>query len=116
MKSFKQFCEETAIVREQNAVDKESTFTDNNIDAFVTSLKKQAARFDNLTLSYIQTALSSPGELVSKINEKYPDGDIPNGLLNAISKGIYDTAYADASESECKIINVLAVYYTISNN
>lgn len=115
--SFMQFCDDTAMVKDKIIVGRDATFDDGEVfRLFVENMKKQVSRFDKISMSYIQGTFSSPGELVTKISAKYPDGEIPNGLLNTLSKELYGKAYVDASDLECKIINVLSIYYTISNN
>lgn len=116
MNSFTNFCESIAMVKGKDSVDKTGTYSDEKFDLFVKNMKSQCSRFDKISMSYIQTALAAPGSIIDKVSSKYPDGDIPDELINALTMGLYGKAYADASETECKIINVLAIYYTISNN
>jgi len=110
---FKDFCNNTAVVKNKLLVDKTETIDDPKLDKFITNIKNTLN--DNVELSYIQRAFSSTGEIIEKVSAKYPDGEIPNGILNKISIGLYDKPYAELDDAKCKIINVLSIYYSISN-
>lgn len=113
MLPFKDFCNNTAVVKNKLSVDKTETIDDPKLDKFIENIKNTLN--DNVELSYIQRVFSSTGTIIEKVSAKYPDGEIPNGLINKISQGLYEKPYAELDDSKCKIINVLSIYYSISN-
>lgn len=113
MLSFKEFCLNEAVVKDKLSVDKSDTIDDPKLDKFITNIKNTLN--DNVELSYIQRAFTTVGDIISKVSNKYPDGEIPNGIINKIALGLYNKPYAECIDDECKIINVLSIYYSISN-
>ena len=114
MGTFKEFCQETAVVIGKDKVDRDATIDDARLDKFIANMKNSYK--ENVTLSYIQKTVNvNPGEIIDKVSAKYSDGDIPDGLINKIAIGLFGKPYADLVDEECKIINVLSIYYTISN-
>lgn len=116
--TFTEFCENIAIVKDVESFDKEATYEDTRLTQFLLSLKISIPRFNSLELSYIQNAFSNTGEVSQKITAVYPDGEIPDGIINTIAKCVYGKDYSDdtLTETQRKIINVLSVYYVISIN
>lgn len=113
MLPFKQFCLNEAIVRDKLSVEKDATIEDPKLDKFIENIKNTLN--DNVTLSYIQRAFTTTGDIVDKVSNKFPDGEIPNGIINKIAQRLYDKPYAECTDDNCKIINVLSIYYSISN-
>ena len=114
MGTFKEFCQETAVVINKESVARDATIEDDRLDKFIANMKNSYS--ENVTLSYIQKTVNvNPGDIVDKVSAKYSDGDIPNGLINKIAIGLFGKPYADLVDADCKIINVLSLYYTISN-
>lgn len=113
MESFKQFCESSAIITDKKSVDIDADYDDPILDKFIANMKKTYN--ENVSLTYIQNAFKSVGDLIDNISAKYADGDIPDGIINKIAKGMFDKPYAELADTECKIINVLSIYYVISN-
>lgn len=116
-RNFIEFCNNVSYVTDKESVTPcDLIVEEESLHSFITNMKKMSGRFDTLTLSYIQRAFENMGNVSDKIMEKYPNGDIPNNLIDKISQGVYDAHYKDLSDDKCRIINVLSIYYTISIN
>lgn len=118
--TFTEFCDQISYVTEEDKKKVSATDTkpdnvdDSLLDLFINNMKKVKSKFDVFELSYIQKKFENIERAVEHgIKDKYPDGNIPDYIINRISKGLYETDYMNLSDDKCRIINVLSIYYTI---
>lgn len=116
--TFSEFCENIGFERNFEGVDKTLESTDSKLMTFIENMKQYAKRFDSLALTFIQRAFDNSNDVSQKITSVYPDGEIPDEIINTISLKLFEKAYSDPELGSLnrKIINALSVYYVISIN
>lgn len=77
-------------------------------------LKNKVDRFDSVKVPYVE-AVFDDKEWETKLNEKCPDGEIPDELINHLSIGIFKESPSSLEVWQQAIIKVLSTYICIQN-
>lgn len=115
--SFKEFCTALACVNEHTVAGDEIIVPakyEQKLNVFMESIKSKVNRFDKLDMTYIQTAMRDPA-LTSRITAEVPDEEIPSGIINKLATTLYGNKYDELENDNKMIINVLSIYFIISN-
>lgn len=84
------------------------------VTAMIGNMKNRIEFFDRITVPpYIQAAFDKDYESILK--EKLENGEVPEGIIYALTKGIYNTTPSELNVSQQAIIKVLTTYICIQN-
>lgn len=118
-KSFKEFCTKVAtneIVTVDSSDNSVPETYRTKLDSLVTIMRPRMKNLDRINVRFIEDAFEDINEVKEKLDKKTVDGDIPDGVLNELSKKLYDgKSFNEIAQDEQMIIKVLAVYLCIQN-
>ena len=88
------------------------------VDALIRMMHGSALRLERLSFPFIEEAfrdINADDEVYNKLDAERVDVDkFPEGLLAALSEGIYEEKYNDLNKSKRLIIKLLSLYIIIS--
>ena len=77
-------------------------------------LKPKMSRIDRIEIPFITAKLNSYETITDVLDEKLDGGDVPDGILNTLSEGLYSKSFNDLSIDEQSIIKVVGIYLIVS--
>lgn len=77
-------------------------------------LKPKMSRIDRIEIPFIMAKLNSYETITDVLDEKLDGGDVPDGILNTLSEGLYSKSFNDLSIDEQSIIKVVGIYLIVS--
>lgn len=80
----------------------------------ITILKPKMSRLDRIEIPFINAKLNSYETISDVIEEKLNGDDVPDGILNTLSDGLYGKSFNDLTIDEQSIIKVVGIYLIIS--
>ena len=84
------------------------------LDVLIKDMKKKVDIFDKINIPYVEAAFDG-NDIVKKLDRELVDGEIPDGIINKLSEGIFERKPAELTDVQGTIIKVLAVYICIQN-
>lgn len=80
----------------------------------ISILKPKMSRLDRIEIPFITAKLNSCKTITDIIEEKLNGDDVPDGILNTLSDGLYGKSFNDLTIDEQSIIKVVGIYLIIS--
>lgn len=113
---FKEFCKQKATIGKIDNIS-DSTVVPVEyavaVESLITIMKNKLDVLDNINVPFIEAAFECDYESI--LDNKLEDGDVPDGIINRLSEGLYGKSTLDLNEDEQEIIKVLSVYICIQN-
>lgn len=87
------------------------------VKALIKDLKPKKNIFNKINVLYVEPIFDGSYniDIASELDEKLDDGEIPDGIINALSEGIFGNKPSVLTDKQQAIIKVLAVYICIQN-
>lgn len=114
--TFLEFCKKTASDGILPAIDVDECPERyaNGADIVIANNKNKRDVFDQIKIPhYIEAVFNN--DVSAILEEKLTDGEIPNGLLSKLTKGIFSKKTEELNEDQAAIIKTLAAYICIQN-
>ena len=80
----------------------------------IDDLKYRVDDFGDVTIEYIQYTLDSVDDIDKCLS--FTNGDIPDGMMNTLSNGLYGKHFNDLDRSEKSIIITISAYICVAKN
>ena len=80
----------------------------------IDDLKYRVDDFGDVTIEYIQYTLDSVDDIDKCLS--FTNGDIPDGMMNTLSNGLYGKHFNDLGRSEKSIIITISAYICVAKN
>ncbi len=80
----------------------------------IDDLKYRVDDFGDVTIEYIQYTLDSVDNIDKCLS--FTNGDIPDGMMNTLSNGLYGKHFNDLGRSEKSIIITISAYICVAKN
>lgn len=80
----------------------------------IDDLKYRVDDFGDVTIEYIQYTLDSVDDIDKCLS--FTNGDIPDGMMNTLSNGLYGKHFNDLGRSEKSIIITISTYICVAKN
>lgn len=80
----------------------------------IDDLKYRVDDFGDVTIEYIQYTLDSVDDIDKCLS--FTNGDIPDGMMNTLSNGLYGKHFNDLDRSEKSIIITISTYICVAKN
>lgn len=80
----------------------------------IDDLKYRVDDFGDVTIEYIQYTLDSVDNIDKCLS--FTKGDIPDGMMNNLSNGLYGKKFNDLDRSEKSIIITISAYICVAKN
>lgn len=80
----------------------------------IDDLKYRVGDFGDVTIEYIQYTLDSVDDIDKCLS--FTNGDIPDGMMNTLSNGLYGKQFNDLDRSEKSIIITISTYICVAKN
>lgn len=80
----------------------------------IDDLKYRVDDFGDVTIEYIQYTLDSVDNIDKCLS--FTNGDIPDGMMNTLSNGLYGKRFNDLDRSEKSIIITISTYICVAKN
>ena len=80
----------------------------------IDDLKYRVNDFGDVTIEYIQYTLDSVDDIDKCLS--FTNGDIPDGMMNTLSNGLYGKRFNDLGHSEKSIIITISAYICVAKN
>ena len=86
-------------------------------DVLISSMKNKADIFDKINIAYIEAVFNEMTEdkLMNKLDMRFDEGEIPDGIINKLSEGIFKCKPIELTDDQRAIIKVLTIYICIQN-
>ena len=86
------------------------------VNVLIADMKNKAEIFDRINVPYVEAAFDQKDlEISTMLNDKLDDDDIPDGIINKLSEGIFKCKPTELTDQQAVIIKVLSVYICIQN-
>lgn len=87
------------------------------VKTLIDDLKCKKDIFDKINIPYIEPIFdgSYDIDISAELDDKLPDGEIPDGIINVLAEGIFGNKPNELTDDQQAIIKVLAVYICIQN-
>lgn len=82
-------------------------------DVMVSMMKNKRDGFDRINVPFVENAFEGDYEKI--LEEKLPDGEIPDGIFRTLAAGIFGDYPSRLDVNQKAIIKVLATYICIQN-
>lgn len=116
MASFLDFCRRTASHNDAVPATSDTTLSEElkkRVDVLVNLMKNKLEIVDRVTIPFIEATFD--GDVISALDSKTEDGEVPDELINALSEKLYEKEFEQLSDDERSIINVLSCYIMLQN-
>lgn len=84
------------------------------VSRVIDDLKYRVDDFGDVTIEYIQYTLDSVDDIDKCLS--FTNGDIPDGMMNTLSNGLYGKQFNDLDRSEKSIIITISAYICVAKN
>lgn len=113
---FKKYCElytvsSDIMITEDMTIPEEYVKT---VDRVVDDLRYRTEDFDSVTIEYIQCTLDSVEDMGAAL--RHTEGDIPDGMMNTLSKELYGKMFNELEQIEKSIIITISTYICVAKN
>ena len=87
------------------------------VNELIKDIKPKRDILDKISIPYVEPIFdgSYDIDIVDELDTKLDDGEIPDGIINKLSKGIFYKMAKELTDEQQVIIKVLAVYICIQN-
>lgn len=82
-------------------------------DVMVSMMKNKRDGFDRINVPFVENVFD--GDYEKTLEEKFPDGEIPDGIIRTLAGGIFGEYPSRLDVNQKAIIKVLAAYICIQN-
>ena len=112
--NFKQFCMSHATPKHVDITDSMdiNPSYEGVVAITITNLKNKIDIFDRISIPYIEDRFENEYDVKACLDLK-DMGDIPDGIINRLSMGLYDKMFNDLTNEQQAIIKVFSTYICI---
>lgn len=83
-------------------------------NTMVNMMKNKAEIFDVINVPFVEMVFDN-GDYENILDSKLIDGEVPDGIIHVLSRGIFKESPVNLTKNQSAIIKVLSVYICIQN-